>query len=290
MSRYSIARTNYNALVDDDGSNTVGTPIVKTTFKDVLLDPIDAVIAPLVTSATSSATPTPNADTTSLFCLTAQAAAAAFATPSGTPVNGQELTIRIKDNGTARAITWSSAYAEGGAPLPSTTLLSKILTAYFIYNTDNTLNKWQCVRVAQESYPYCDNRVCDGRLTLTTATPVTTSDVTAAATVYFTPYAGNRIALYDGAAWTMLTFAEISIALGTLTNDLPYDVFAYNNAGVVACEILAWTSKTARATALVLQDGVLSKTGALTRRYLGSFHTTATTTTEDSLVKRLLFN
>jgi hypothetical protein len=38
----SIDRTNYNALVNDDGSNTVGTTIQKTTFKDVLLDPIDA--------------------------------------------------------------------------------------------------------------------------------------------------------------------------------------------------------------------------------------------------------
>lgn len=46
----------------------------------------------------------------------------------------------------------------------------------------------------------------------------------------------------------------------------------------------------ARATALVAQDGVLSKTGALTRRYLGSFLTTATTTTEDSYTKRFLSN
>lgn len=41
----AIDRTNYNALVDDDGSNLVGTPWTKTIVKTVLLDPIDAAIA-----------------------------------------------------------------------------------------------------------------------------------------------------------------------------------------------------------------------------------------------------
>src|SRR6185436_9706895 len=40
--------------------------------------------------------------------------------------------------------------------------------------------------------------VCDGRLTLTSGTPVTTGDVTAATTLYFTPNGGNQIALYTG--------------------------------------------------------------------------------------------
>lgn len=134
------------------------------------------------------------------------------------------------------------------------------------------------------------NGIVNGRLTLTSGTPVTTADVTGAATVYFTPYGGNRISLYDGTSWQLYTFSEISLGLGTITNDLPYDVFVYNNSGTLTLEFLAWTSKTARATALVLQDGVWSKTGALTRRYLGTFHTTATTTTEDSARRRLLYN
>lgn len=135
-----------------------------------------------------------------------------------------------------------------------------------------------------------DFSVCRGRLTLETGVAVSTTDQTAKTNIFFTPYLGNTIGLYDGALWTVLTFTEKTLALGTLTTDLPYDVFAYNNAGVVALELLAWTNKTTRATALVLQDGVLSKTGALTRRYLGMFHTTATTTTEDSAAKRLLSN
>jgi hypothetical protein len=134
------------------------------------------------------------------------------------------------------------------------------------------------------------NDTQDFRLTLTTAVPVTTADVTGATTIYCTPYIGNTIALYDGTNWNMRTSSEFSLALGVLTASRPYDVFCYDNAGVPTLEFLAWTNDTTRATALVMQDGVLSKTGALTRRYLGTFYTTATTTTEDSAAKRLLIN
>ncbi len=131
---------------------------------------------------------------------------------------------------------------------------------------------------------------CFGRLTLTTAVPVTTADVTGATTIYWTPYRGKHVALYSGTAWTVLAFAETSLALGTVTSGLPYDIFAYNNSGTLALEKLAWTNGTTRATALVLQDGVLVKTGATTRRYLGTIYTTSTTATEDSAAKRFVWN
>lgn len=64
---------------------------------------------------------------------------------------------------------------------------------------------------------------CNGRLTLTTLEPITVGDVTTATILYFTPYMGDKIALYDGAAWKLDTFSEISIELtdpqtGTTTN------------------------------------------------------------------------
>jgi hypothetical protein len=59
----------------------------------------------------------------------------------------------------------------------------------------------------------------------------------------------------------------------------------------LALELTAWTNATARATALVTQDGVLCKTGALTRRYLGTICITNTTgQCEDSVLKRLVWN
>lgn len=118
----------------------------------------------------------------------------------------------------------------------------------------------------------------DFRLTLTTLTPVLSADTTGT-TIYLTPYKGNRIALYNGTKWVPITSAEVSLALGTLTGSLPYDVFAYSNSGTLTLELLAWTNTTTRATALVRQDGVWCKTGALTRRYVGTIYTFSTTTT-----------
>ena len=140
--------------------------------------------------------------------------------------------------------------------------------------------------------PTSDLGICEGRLTLTSALPVTTADVTGATNIYFAPYNGNRIALYDGSsAWNVRTFTQITVALGTLTDAKPYDLFAYDNSGTVTFDSpVAWTNDTTRATALTTQDGVLVKTGATTRRYIGTFYTTATTTTEDSYAKRLLWN
>lgn len=135
-----------------------------------------------------------------------------------------------------------------------------------------------------------DGHICQARLTLTSGVAVTTADVTAASNVYVTPYKGNHIALYSGTVWKVLPFTEIAQALTGLTAGRPYDFFTYDNAGVVAVEILAWTNDTTRATALVLQDGVLVKSGATTRRYMGTFYTSGTATTEDSKVKRWLFN
>lgn len=131
---------------------------------------------------------------------------------------------------------------------------------------------------------------CEGRLTLESGVAVSTSDQTAKETLYFTPYKGNRIALYDGARWNLRAFAELSIDIPDATNC--YDVFAYDNSGVAALELLAWTNETTRATALTKQDGVLSLTGALTRRYLGTFYSTTAGNgqVEDSKAKRNLYN
>lgn len=130
----------------------------------------------------------------------------------------------------------------------------------------------------------------DFRLTLTSGLPVTTADVTGATNVYMTPYVGNRIALYTSGVWTLYTTAQVTLALGTLTAALPYDVFVFDNAGTVTLTAVAWTNATTRATALAYQDGVLCKIGALGYRYLGTFYTTSTTTTEDSYSKRFLWN
>lgn len=129
-----------------------------------------------------------------------------------------------------------------------------------------------------------------GRLTLTSGTPVTTSDVTGATSVYYTPFVDDMICLWDGTRWVWITFAEYTLSLGTLTSGKPYDIFAYLSGGALAAELLVWTSDTARATAVTVQDGRYCKSGDKTRLLLGTIYTTATTTTEDSAAKRYVSN
>jgi hypothetical protein len=132
----------------------------------------------------------------------------------------------------------------------------------------------------------------DFRLTLESGVPVSSADQLAKTTVYATPYRGNRIDLYDAAGVpTTIVSAEFSIALPAVASKL-YDIFAFNNAGVATLELLAWTNDTTRATALVrTTTGTWTKTGDLTRRYLGSIRTTTVAgQSEDSLANRLLWN
>jgi hypothetical protein len=141
-----------------------------------------------------------------------------------------------------------------------------------------------------------------GRLTLTTLTPVPLGGVSGATTIYFTPYNGNQIAIYNGSSWDVLTLSEVSIAVGTKTNATNYDIFGFNSSGVLTLEFsAAWNSDTTifssgpYASARPLQDGVPVKstdgtTIDATRRYLGTVRTSSTTTVDDTSASRWVFN
>lgn len=134
-------------------------------------------------------------------------------------------------------------------------------------------------------------QICNGRATLTSGTAITTSDVTAATNIYWTPHDGNRIAIYDGTNWIPYAFSETTLSLAGLAASTPYDVYGYISAGALALEAVAWTNGTTRATAYALQDGIKVKSGTTTKRHLFSFRTTSTIgQTEDSFANRLLSN
>lgn len=132
-----------------------------------------------------------------------------------------------------------------------------------------------------------------GRLSLTSGLPVTTADVTAATTVYWTCGGSTacQVALYDGANWNIRTFTELSIAVPAAANVM-YDVMLQDNGTSAPTLVLVqWTNDTTRATALITQNGVLLQSGTLTHRYVGTFRTTAVSgQTEDSAVKRFVWN
>ena len=75
---------------------------------------------------------------------TALAAGATFGAPTGTPVDGQPLVIRIKDNGTARTLAFNASYRAGtDIALPTTTVLSKTMYLGFLYNSADS--KWDLI-------------------------------------------------------------------------------------------------------------------------------------------------
>lgn len=94
----------------------------------------------VLTYSGASATPTTAYD---MMAITATGALTINA-PTGTPVNGQGLVLRIADNGTARTIAFNAAYvAAVGASLPTTTVVGKYLYVACVYNS--TAAKWDVV-------------------------------------------------------------------------------------------------------------------------------------------------
>lgn len=68
--------------------------------------------------------------------ISALANALNFVNPGGTPTNKQWFNIAIKDNGTAQTLTWGTNWVGGTSnPLPTTTVISKILSLDFQYLT-----------------------------------------------------------------------------------------------------------------------------------------------------------
>lgn len=145
---------------------------------------------------------------------------------------------------------------------------------------------------ANPATPVGINGINDFRLTLESGVPVSSTDQLAKTSIFCTPFTGNRLALFDSSGKaTIYTSAEFSIAL-PVTNGL-YDLFCFASAGVPTLEIgPIWATEAARATNITrATTGVWTKTGDLTRRYLGTFrYTTVAGQTEDSFVKRLLYN
>lgn len=102
-----------------------------------------------VTNTSYTTSVTIDSDVTDILTITAQAGALLFNNPSGTPTQGQTLIIRIKDNGTARALTYDTQFRAMGTTLPTTTVLSKTLYMLFMRNTTDT--KWDLLATNQEA-------------------------------------------------------------------------------------------------------------------------------------------
>lgn len=125
-----------------------------TTVIDDSKNLVNVRINPRLSSTTSVSSPLAwNSDSFDEYAITAQAAALTISADAGTPVDGQKIIFRIKDDGTARALTWTTGTSKSfrvvGSILPTSTTISKITYVGCIYNAAD--DRWDAVAVVTEA-------------------------------------------------------------------------------------------------------------------------------------------
>lgn len=132
-------------------SRTLTLPDATTTFvgTDATQTLTNKRIDPRVVSAASASSLTPSIATADIYAYTALAAGLTINAPTGTPVDGDKLTFRLLDNGTARALTWNATDTVIGVTLPTTTVANKTTYVGCIYNANNT--RWDVIAVTTQA-------------------------------------------------------------------------------------------------------------------------------------------
>ena len=119
-----------------------GTPALGSQYTDNVTGSVyvyttsgwKSLLNPTIQTVTSAATITATS-TNDLVNVTALAVGTTIANPTGTFVNGQIVSYRIKDNATPRTIAYDTKFKAFGSALPTTTVASKITLLSAMYNS-----------------------------------------------------------------------------------------------------------------------------------------------------------
>lgn len=94
-----------------------------------------------------------NSDSYDMYIATAQSANLTINADSGSPINGQRMLFRFKDDGTARTLTFTTGVSKGfrsiGTYIPTSTVAGKIVYVGCIYNSDDS--RWDVIATGQEA-------------------------------------------------------------------------------------------------------------------------------------------
>ena len=128
-----------------------GTDYVTPTGSETLTN---KRFTPRLNIQTTTASPWAwNSDSFDQQGFTALANALTINADAGTPTDGQRTILRFKDNGTGRALTWttgaSNSFRAIGVTLPTTTVANKTTYVGCVYNSADS--RWDAVAVTTEA-------------------------------------------------------------------------------------------------------------------------------------------
>ena len=87
------------------------------------------------------------------YISTSQSNSLTISADAGTPTDGRKVIFRIKDNGTARSLSWTTGVSKGfrevGITLPTTTIVNKTVYVGCIYNALD--DRWDAIGISQEN-------------------------------------------------------------------------------------------------------------------------------------------
>lgn len=214
--------------------------------------------SPTFTTAAFAPTPTPNSDNSTKIATTA------FVRSN---VAGLAPTASPTFSGTVIAPT----------PTPNTDSSTKVATTAFVQSLIGTTPQ--------------------GRLTLASGAPVMVASVAAATSIFYTPYIGARIPIFDGINMVATTFSELTAVLSDTTKNPAAiaaakvnDWFVWSDAGTVRLSHGPdWSSDTTRALSLVNQNGIWLNASAITNGPAASRGTYVGTTRSDAAAGTISF-
>jgi hypothetical protein len=119
-----------------------------TTVGTVTTGTWNSKIIPVVGTVVSATNIAINTDNYNMYTVTSLSTACTFTTPTGSPVVGQPLQIRIRDNsGSSRALTFTGGtggfHFPLGNPAPTGTTSGNFMYLYFEYNETGAY--WDCL-------------------------------------------------------------------------------------------------------------------------------------------------
>lgn len=181
-------------------------------------------------------------------------------------------------NGSYNSIlnTYCNTDIEFGATAYSNTFTTTITPDVYGVVTDAGVHN----RIITGSTGVANPCTPSGRLTLVTGAPVQKTDVLGATTIYYAPYNGAVVPIWNGASFDAVAFSQLSnltaqsstgkAGPAVVANNSNYDLFVWNDIGVPRLTRgPLWTSDTARGTGagtteLEMVKGILVNKVAIT--------------------------